>query len=225
MGFWAAWHEASFSFPSEWNFRTKESKEKACLTPMNPAFQQLAGREVIMWGLGKKDLNFNANYTKGVTMLLYLSLDVWRANLNSPDLMACYCKSFVQFTVSFKNSTSTALERLVCCSVYSDIWSFENKLFHKYLYLSWILYAILLWYYFTIPTDTLYFWEQGFMCPKLTLNSPLGQGWLNCWSSCLWIRGLGLETHATTPGFSIKTHWKRLSILPYCLSELLQRTV
>lgn len=43
---------------------------------MNPAFQQLAGREVIMWGLGKKDLNFNANYTKGVTMLLYLSLDV-----------------------------------------------------------------------------------------------------------------------------------------------------
>lgn len=158
-------------------------------------------------------------------MLLYLSLDVWRANLNSPNLMACYCNSFVQFTVSFQNPTPTALEGLVCCSVYSDIWSFENKLFNKYLYLSWILlcYTFMILFYYAHWYSL--FFGTGFHVSQADLKfSTWPKMTLNFWSSYLWIQELGLETHATTPGFASNTHWKHLPTLLCCLSELLQRT-
>jgi hypothetical protein len=99
-----------------------------------------------------------------------------------PNLMACCCNLFLQFTLSFSSlhlHCSTKANVLLCLLM----GMYEALQIHyltKHIFLE-SYDAIVSWYYFTMPADTLYFLRQGFMCPKPTLNFPFSQGWL--WTS------------------------------------------
>lgn len=148
---------------------------------MNSAFQQLAGREVICGALERRIWILIWTKQRESQCCFPCPLTYEEQTWILPIQWHATAIHLFNLQTHFKTPPPTALQRLVCCSVYSDIWSFENKLFNKYLYLSWILlcytFMILLYYAHWYSL----FLGQGFMCPKLTLNSPLDQGWF--WTS------------------------------------------